>query len=107
PARELLTLISAETGPGVQHPVVPGGHVAACDRLRYLVELLGPGSGIFRVVGPAREVQATPPLFHVVVHDPGSRGDRAVPGPSGLVGMAVVARAVQDALDLGRRHEVA
>src|SRR5262249_18969951 len=107
PARELGRLAVAETGGRMQHSVVPGRHVAARDRLGDLVELPCFRPGVFRVVRPAREVQPAPPLLDVVVHDPGRRGDRAVPGPGGLVGMTVVARAVQDALDLGWCHEVA
>jgi hypothetical protein len=52
------------------------------------------------VIAPVRENQMFPPLIHIVGRHPGGGRDPTVPGPGGLIGVAVEAGALQDRKEL-------
>src|SRR5260370_15079522 len=78
--------------------VVPRRHRAAGYEVGDFIELLAFSPGIRGVIAPSGEVQPPAALIDLMGSPPRRRGYRAVPGPSGLVGMAVVARAAQRGL---------
>lgn len=58
------------------------------------------------ILAPLREVHFSAPLVDVVDDEPGDGRDVAVPGPARLVGMAIVAGAIQDCCRFRRELRV-
>ena len=68
-----------------------------------IVSQLGSLPPIAIALAPLGEVHVFSRLVHVADHQPGNGCDVAVPGPTGLIRMTIVARAIENRRDL-RRH---
>src|SRR5271166_4055344 len=86
----------------MEEAVVPRRHVVLRHGLLEIPELLDPRSRIRDVGVPTGEVETFAAFGHVVVNKPGKGSEVGGPGPSRLVGMAVIAGLPERALD-GRR----
>src|SRR5215207_5289896 len=104
PLAEDAPVLRGEPRLRVERQVGVERHRARLDLRAHLVELAL--ALALRVRGPLRERKLAAPLVHVLLQKPGRGRDVRVPGPDRLRRVAVVARAAEDGLDLGRHARV-
>jgi hypothetical protein len=79
----------------MHYSIGEGRHATVLDFLTNRAQML---IGFLRVLLrlPVLEVDMASALIYIVRNQPGHWSDVAIPGPDGLTGMAIVARALHD-----------
>lgn len=82
---KLVALGGRKASLRVGRQVEPRRHLTLPNKFSSLV-------AVILVATPLRDVEVRSAFFYVVLHDPRDRGHRAVPGPVGLIAVAILAR---------------
>ncbi len=107
PRAEEIRLVCRESRPRMRDQVQARRHDASPHVSAHPLESLPRRRLPGRIQRPPREVEIRSRMSHVVRQQPRQRRDMRVEGPSGLAGVAVVARAAKERIVRGRDfHQV-
>lgn len=94
PGAKCLDIALSQSRFRMKREIKPQGHIARCDLTADVMEQF-PGSLRVRL-WPDGEIHMSPTVIDIAGDEPGHRSDVAIPRPTCQIGMAIIARALED-----------